>query len=275
MSALVAVLLGLAAWFAERGSRSVRRDRLDRSLARAPGRVTGLVPRPWKRDAIPGWMVWSVAGAIVSWLVFGPVTGLAGGVAGGVAWHARSRRRARSLAAERDEQVVDAVVSVTAAIRAGQSVSQALAFAATESAPPMRDPLRRLDGSLRVGVPLEEALHDWTSEIDTDDARLVAGVLGLHRRSGGDLPAVLDQVVETLRERRAAAREVRALTAQARMSGTILGVLPFGFFAFLWLTSRSDIEGALRSPAGVAVIGLGLVLEGLAFLWIRALLEVR
>ena len=54
-----------------------------------------------------------------------------------------------------------------------------------------------------------------------------------------------------------------------------MGVLPVGFFAFLWITSRNEIEGAFRTPAGVGAIGLGLVLEGLAFLWIRHLLEVR
>jgi tight adherence protein B len=86
---------------------------------------------------------------------------------------------------------------------------------------------------------------------------------------------VLDEVAGTLRQRRGAGREIRALTAQARLSGTILGVLPFGFFAFLWLTSRSEIEGAFRSPAGMAAIGLGLALEGLAFPWIRHLLAVR
>lgn len=271
MSALPVVLLGLAAWLAERGSRSVRRGRLVRALP-FPRRVATPTRR---RGTISRWVVWSAIGALASWSLFGPIVGIVGGVGGGVAWRARGRRRARAAAAERDEQVVDAVVSVTAAIRAGQSVPQALAFAAAESAPPLRDALRRLEGALQVGVPLEQALRVWTDEVGTDDARLVAGVLAMHRRSGGDLPAVLDQVVETLRERRAAAREVRALTAQARLSGTILGVLPFGFFAFLWLTSRSDIEGALRSPAGVTVIGVGLVLEALAFLWIRSLLEVR
>ena len=124
-------------------------------------------------------------------------------------------------------------------------------------------------------MPLDDAMKAWTVEVDTDDARLLAGVLTLHRRSGGDLPSVLDEVAGTLRERRAAVGEVRALTAQARLSGTILGVLPFGFFAFLWLTSRSEIEGAFRSPAGLAAITVGLVLEVLAFLWIRHLLEVR
>jgi tight adherence protein B len=82
------------------------------------------------------------------------------------------------------------------------------------------------------------------------DVQLVAGALDLHRRSGGDLPSVLDQVAATIRERVAVGREVRSLTAQARLSGWILGVLPIGFFAFLWLTSRRDIEGALSTPAG-------------------------
>lgn len=271
MIVLAPVLLGLAAWLAERGSRSMRRLPMEAHMPSARDPSSG--GRPASRP--PGWVAWSAGGALAAWVVFGPVAAAAGALGGGVAHGVRARRTARTRALERDEQVVDAVISITAAIRAGQSVSQALAFAATESAAPARGSLQRLHEALDVGVPLEDALRAWTEEVDTDDARLVAGVLGLHRRSGGDLPSVLDQVVETLRERRAAVREVRALTAQARLSGTILGVLPFGFFAFLWLTSRSDIEGALRTPAGLVVIGLGLALEVLAFLWIRRLLEVR
>jgi hypothetical protein len=50
--------------------------------------------------------------------------------------------------------------------------------------------------------------------------------------------------------------------------------LPVGFFAFLWLTSRAEIQGALATPAGLLVVIVGLTLDGLAFLWIRRLLEV-
>ena len=69
--------------------------------------------------------------------------------------------------------------------------------------------------------------------------------------------------------------EVRALTAQARLSGAILGLLPIGFFLFLWTTSRRDIVGAFHEPAGIAAMVVGLALEGIAFVWIRRLLEVR
>ena len=154
------------------------------------------------------------------------------------------------MKAERDEQLADAVGSVTAALRAGLSVPQSLAYAAAETPAPLGSALGDVVDQLDVGVPLETAVTDWADRAGTGDARLLAGVIRLHRRSGGDLPSVLDQVVAALRERRAAAREVRALTAQARLSGAILGFLPIGFFAFLWLTSRRDIEGAFRTPGG-------------------------
>jgi tight adherence protein B len=127
---------------------------------------------------------------------------------------------------------------------------------------------------LDAGAPAATAVAAWTDRVGTDDARLLGSVLELHRKNGGDLPAVLDQVAGAIRERVAASREVRALTAQARLSGLILGLLPIGFFAFLWLTSRREIEGALATTAGIASIAIGLVLEIGAFVWIRRLLEV-
>jgi len=102
----------------------------------------------------------------------------------------------------------------------------------------------------------------------------VGGILQLHRRTGGDLPRVLDQLAATLRQRADAARELRGYTAQARLSGTILGGLPIGFFLFLSLTSRNDIAAAYQTPIGAGAIVLGLLLECAAFVWIRSLLRV-
>jgi tight adherence protein B len=278
MNAFVAVILGLAALFAERGARALRRDRAVSEFLPAPTVDTG-------EPAAPAWRVlsrvqasglaWSFGAGLVALFVFGPVAALIAAASAWGAFEIRSRRRVARLAAERDEQLADAVRAVSSSLRAGLSAPQAIAYAETESAPPLQSSLEAMSSSLEVGVPFDEALDGFSSDIDTEDARLVTGVLRLHRRSGGDLPAVLDQVADTLRERQAAAREVRALTAQARLSGVILGVLPVGFFAFLWLTSREQIEGAFRTPAGIAALGLGLVMEALAFLWIRHLLEVR
>jgi tight adherence protein B len=239
VSSLAACLVGLMVWCGERAAREVRRGRV---RARISGPPADVAP-----DAMPG----------------PPAS-----VRPRLLWRARAHAR-------RDEQLADAVGSMTAALRAGLSVPQSLAYAAAETPSPLGEMLRVVVDDLDLGVPLETALDDWAAQAATGDARLLAGVLRLHRRSGGDLPSVLDQVVAALRERRAAAREVRGLTAQARLSGTILGGLPIAFFGFLWLTSRRDIEGAFRSPTGIAAMAIGLTLEGIAFLWIRRLLVVR
>lgn len=242
-------------------------------------RIAPGVPRSegrWARPQMPelGWRGWPVAGAVAGWLLGGTVAAalsFATVWVGAAVWR---RRRISRLAAVIDEQLADAVRSLAAGMRAGFSVPQAIAFAAGEGEPPLATTLAQIVGRVGLGGGLDDALERWAAEVGTDDARLVVGVLGLHRRSGGDLPRVLDQVATTLRERSAAAREVRALTAQARLSGAILGLLPIGFFAFLWMTSRGDIEGAFDSPIGVGAVVAGLVLEGVAFLWIRSLLEV-
>jgi Flp pilus assembly protein TadB len=172
------------------------------------------------------------------------------------------------------ERVADSVGALAAAVRSGASLPQAIRYAADEAAPPVREELKRVVVDLDTGVALDAALTSWAARHRSSDTDLVVGALELHRRSGGDLPAVLDQVVTTIRDRVSVAREVRSLTAQARLSAWILGLLPVGFLAFLWLTSRRDIEGALSTPVGLVCILLGLILEGGAFLWIRSLLEV-
>ncbi len=272
MSWIVGWLL-VAAIFADRGAAMLRRDAARRRLPVPPGAPPGPSRR---RRSLPGWAPWSALGAIAGALVGRtPLFAGLGAVAGYGACRIRSRMGAGRLAAARDEQLADTVRAIASALRAGLSVPQSLAYAAGEATPPLSASLTEVVGALDVGVPSDEALDRWAETVGTDDARLVAGVLHLHRRSGGDLPVVLDQVAETLRDRQAATREVRALTAQARLSGAILGVLPIGFFGFLWLTSRNEIEGALATPAGLGAVLLGLTLEGLAFLWIRKLLEVR
>jgi tight adherence protein B len=274
VSAVAGCLIGLMVWFGGRASREARRTQI-RGRLRGPGDGWLRAAASNGSLAIRPWLLWVMAGGAAGWLLAHRPGALIGIALVPFVRRIAQRRRIARAAAVRDEQLADAVGSVAAALRAGLSVPQSLAYAADETPAPLGEGLRDVVDDLDLGVPLEAAVDTWATKAATRDARLFAGVLRVNRRSGGDLPSVLDQVVAALRERRAAAREVRALTAQARLSGAILGFLPIGFFAFLWLTSRRDIEGAFRSPAGLAAMAIGLSMEGLAFLWIRSLLAVR
>jgi tight adherence protein B len=214
-----------------------------------------------------------VGAAALGALIAGPPGAIIGLVSGAVTPSWIRRRNAARLAAQLESQLPQAVSAMSAGLRAGLSLPQSIRFASEEVGPPLSDELGEVARSEGLGVPLSTSLRDWTRPDRSRDLRLVGGILQLHRRTGGDLPGVLDQLSETLRDRSDASRELRGYTAQARLSGAILGGLPIGFFLFLSISSRDDIAGAYRTPIGGAAIVLGLVLEGLAFLWIRRLLR--
>ena len=266
MIGLASGLLAIAGLFAERAITIARADGLAGRLG---------IERPDRTPHPLSWMSLCLPALLIACILAGPVLTLAGG-AGMAVIHQLVRRRRRTNERHRAaEQIADAVGGMSAGLRAGLSLPQSLAYSRDEADEPLRSDLARLVERIELGTPVGQALSDWAEAQGSEDAFLIAGVLDLHRRSGGDLPSVLDSLAETLRERRAAHHEVRALTAQARLSGVILGMLPIGFFGFLLLTSRQEMLQAIGTPIGGTALGIGLALEMLAFLWIRHLLEVR
>jgi tight adherence protein B len=280
-AALAGILFGLAFVSAAGSVRSVARQRVrERGAGSAdaalesrteppPAADDGPVQRTrrWKRRLAV------LAAIALCLLLAGPPAAV---VAAAVAAALPRVLRFRGAKRERvmlDEQLAEAVSSIAAGMRAGYSLVQALRFAADEGSPPLAGSIAALVDRSALGMPLGESIESEAH--GGRDARLVAGVLRLHSRSGGDLPFVLDRLVETLRERRSAAREVRSLTAQARISGAILGLLSLVFFGFLALTAPHDLVLALRSSAGMTALITGFAMQGAAFLWIRSLLRVE
>ena len=259
--AVASVAVGIAV---RRADRSVWEEAL--GVARRTGRLS--------RPHLDERAVLVIGGLVLGAVVAGPLGALGGAPAGFVCARLRSRRRAAREREQLESQLGDAVGAISAALRAGLSLSQAIGYSAGEVGSPLAERLRAAADRIELGTPLDEALEMFADEVGGRDVRLVNGVLSLHRRTGGDLPRVLDQVGITLRERRASIREIRALTAQARLSGAILGFLPIAFFLFLAVTSRKDIEAAFTTPAGLAAMIVGLTMQACAFLWIRNLLRV-
>jgi tight adherence protein B len=250
------------------------------SAASAPT-VAAPAPAPTTRARLPRTsplLMSAVAGPAGAFLGYS-IAGLSGlvivGIGSAVVPLGVVRRRRAKRLAMLEEQMLDLVSSLASGVRAGRSLEQALSLAATELEAPLAPTVEAIVDLVALGEPLDDALERWGRDLGTPDARLVVGVLRLQRRSGGGLSRPLEDLAETLRARRAGARELRSLTAQARLSAGILGLLPVGFFLFLSVVSRRDIEDAIRTPAGLGAIGVGVALQGAAFVWIRSLLRVE
>ncbi|GIU99346.1 MAG: hypothetical protein KatS3mg014_0962 [Actinomycetota bacterium] len=181
---------------------------------------------------------------------------------------------ARRAAERRTGQLADALAAIASGMRTGLSLARAIEVAADGSSEPLGAELRAVVDRVRLGAPLEEALGRWVEAAPAPEVRLAVGVLRMHRAVGGAVAPALENLARTLRERRVAARELRSLTAQARLSGWVLGLLPLGFFVFLSVTARRDVLLALGTPLGRSAVLVGLILDLVAFGWIRRLLRV-
>ena len=105
-----------------------------------------------------------------------------------------------------------------------------------------------------MGVAFEQALTNWSDRMRNDDLDIFCTALIIQRQTGGNLSEVLDNLGVTMRERRRIGGQIRTLTAQGRLSGTILTFLPVGLYAVLYLIAP-DRMGVLFSSA----LGWGLI----------------
>lgn len=277
-------LATLCAVFAARARRLAANERLVADLVGAEsaspagsgvGREVGIGGASGDRDAQVITVAAALLGVACGMTLAGAPGAVAGGVAGASIPRVVERRRAARTAAAVDRQVGEFADAVASAVRGGLSISQAVEFAAEEAESPLADATGALLQNRATGLPLTEALERFADSVATDEAKLLALVLGVHHRSGGNVASALEEITATIRHRLDLRRELRALTAQGRISGYILGILPVAFFAVLSVTSRGQLSPVVRSPAGVVLVSAGLALDGLAYVWIRRLLRVE
>jgi tight adherence protein B len=204
----------------------------------------------------------------------GPVGAALGAGAGAALPGISSRRRTAASLEEAERALAELVDAMSLAVRSGFGVEQALSFSAEEAGGPIRDWLDSLFAARSLGMPFDESLSAFSRAVGTDDARLFAMVLSIHHRTGGNVADALTEVATAIRARIAVRREIRALTAQGRISGSILTGLPVAFFVVMSATSHQDLGPIYESSAGLAMLAGGLALDAIAYLWVRSLLRV-
>lgn len=180
----------------------------------------------------------------------------------------------RRLAAFED-QLSDTLNLWVNALRSGYSVLQAMEAVATELPPPISSEFERVVQEVRLGLGVEEALHNMWRRMPSEDLDLIITAVNIQREVGGNLAEVLDIISHTIRERVRIKGEIRTLTAQGRMSGIVISVLPIALGLILYAINP-DYMGELivwedpiimnLIPCGWIAIGIGLAM--ITFGWI-------
>ena len=180
------------------------------------------------------------------------------------------------LAARRADRLAVAALpgaleAVARAVRAGRSLQQAVGDAARATPGPLGGELAEVARRARDGMPLAAAVGWWRSARPVREVRLAAAALELGARAGGVQARALDGVAATLRDEQALAAEVRAHSAQARLSATLIALAPFGFAALTCTVDPSSAHFLLRTPAGWLCLAVAALLDGGALVWMRHL----
>jgi tight adherence protein B len=172
-------------------------------------------------------------------------------------------------------QLPDALHAVASALTAGASLDQSLRHAAAEMMPPIKAELNRVVEDVEVGKTLEEALVALRDRVPLSEFDTVIASLLIQKRSGGNLSALLNETADLLLEDQRLQHEMEVLTAQARASAQLIGILPIGLFLYLYFFNPRYLEPMLSHSIGVAALAVGVVLELLGFFLVYRIASFR
>ena len=190
----------------------------------------------------------------------------------GTAYYLRWRQNRRTNRFADD--LPDTLQLVASSLQTGFSLPQALDSAQGGAADAMAAELGRALAATRIGSELEDELDRVGMRMRSEDWKWAVMAVRIQRQVGGNLAEVLLTTVQTLRERAATRRQVRALSAEGKLSAYILIALPIGLFLFLaWV--RPEYIGLLWTTLpGVVMLVLTVILMGIGAFWMSRVVKV-
>jgi tight adherence protein B len=184
------------------------------------------------------------------------------------------RRRSKRFA-KFDEGLPEALDLMVSALRAGHSLVAALRLVAYESPDPIGTEFRICFDEQNYGLELRTALENLVTRVPQQDLRLVSTAILIQKESGGNLAEVLEKAANLIRERFKLKRQILTHTAQGRMTGWILALLPPVLGVALYIISPDTERILWTRPVGVEMLCTSIVMTLVGTLVIRKIVNMK
>jgi tight adherence protein B len=217
--------------------------------------------------AIVALLAGSLSNSFLIGLIMAAITPLAGMV------YLKNKARKRLIALE--GQLPAVLQLLAGSLDSGSSLLLALELAAEEGDAPLATELSRVIVETRVGRPLLESLEAMADRIGSKDISWTVEAIRIQHQTGGKLADTLRILAEFMRARLEVRGEVRALSAEARISGKILIAMPIGIGMFLFFFRRGYLDPLLSTTVGQMMMGGAVIGMILGTLWMRKLVQVE
>ncbi|HXM89224.1 MAG TPA: type II secretion system F family protein [Candidatus Acidoferrum sp.] len=183
----------------------------------------------------------------------------------------RRQRRLKAFA----KQLPYALDLIKSSLEAGHTLLRGLQVVVSEFPDPIGTEFRSAIEQSRLGLPLPRALEEMLKRVPQEDLRLLVVAVRVQAEVGSSLAIIIGRLSEIVRTRQRLQQQIKALTAQSKMSGILVGFLPIVMLAAFSIIQPSYTNTLFFDPAGQKILEVACVLDALAFLSIRKLLKVK
>lgn len=213
-----------------------------------------------------------VAGKIFHWPAV--VSVIVGGVlmaVPNIVVDAKRRRRFKRFMSHFPE----ALEMFARSLRAGHSFTGAIQLVAQEMPHPIGPEFSKVFEEQNLGIPLREALLGMSERIEALDVKFFVTAIMIQRETGGNLAEIIDKISYVIRERFRIEGQLKIFTAQARMSGIILSLLPVGIAVLIGMMNPEYLKPLWFEKTGRIMIAVAVVLQVLGVLAIRKIIRIK
>lgn len=174
-----------------------------------------------------------------------------------------------------NKQLSDAMTIMGNCMRAGYSFQQAMESVSKEMQPPISTEFGRVVKEINYGVTMETALTNMVNRVNNKDMELLVAAVLTSTQVGANLSDLLDTIAATVTDRIRMREEIQVMTAQGRLSGLVIGLLPVFIVLFLMVTNPSYFLDFAMAPLGRVLLAISVVMEILGFIVINKIVDLK
>jgi len=174
-----------------------------------------------------------------------------------------------------EEKLPNALDLMVSALRAGHSLNSAIGTVAKEAGEPVSREFKKCFDEQNFGLELRTAMQNLAVRVPIDDVRMMGTGILIQKESGGNLAGILEKAAHIIRDRFRLKRQIRVHTAQGRLTGWILAILPVVLGLMLYLVNPENMSLLWKRPIGVKMLYTASVMTIIGGLIIRKIVRFR
>ena len=174
-----------------------------------------------------------------------------------------------------ENQLPEALDFVTRALRAGHGLTVALGMVGDELPAPVGSEFKTTFDHINLGMSFDEAMGDLAERIQSSDLNFLVIALTIQRKTGGNLAELLSTLSATVRERIKLKGKIRVLASEGKLSGVMIGALPFVLGLILSFVNPVYMATLWTTPAGQKLVLAGLMMMLLGALWMWKIVQIK